>query len=446
MAKQPFTSKKFYFNFVLFALSVIFSFLLLEMFCRIFWDKYWPSPTNLHIFDPVLGWYHRDNYVQELKGSCFKGEIFTNEHGMVNTPSLSDGNGDVSGLKIALVGDSFIRGAEALYEGDLASFLRGFIRECIILNFGVSGYGTTQAFLTYKTRVFSFKPDVVVLGFLPHNDVDDNHPCIGIPKPAPYAKVGKDGIEIVYPSNPISKLFYGVHSKLIKESALYSTIYNILHRHGLYYFDDNNRGNEPDQTDCKENPWPNRRSSLGVFRSNPDPVWEHAWEVTEALLIAFKKAVEEDGGEFILLIMAGPSEIDPLFKDKLREDKISLPGDFDLAYPTKRLMAFSKRNGIRAIALLPKFNRYKIKFDLETPYFSYRCNGHWNPLGHYLAANNLVHYMVSESILDIQSVGEQYQKEILSGEVLKAPVEILGRKGFEQIYHNGTFLGVAEIK
>ena len=84
---------------------------------------------------------------------------------------------------------------------------------------------------------------------------------------------------------------------------------------------------------------------------------------------------------------------------------------------------------------------HKIIFELKAPYFSYRCNGHWNPVGHYLAVNNLVHYMVSESILDIQSVRAQYQNEILMGEVLKVPVEILGRKGFEQIYHGGTFFG-----
>lgn len=446
MVKKLFRRKKVYVNFAILTVSIMSSFLLLEMFCRIFWDKYWPSPTELHKFDQILGWYNRENYVQEIKGSCFEGRMFTNEHGMVNTSLLPDENEVLSSLRIALVGDSFFRGAEALCEGDLASFLREFIGECVIFNFGVSGYGTTQAFLTYNTRVRYFKPDIVVLGFLPHNDVDDNHPCIGIPKPAPYAKAVENGIKIVSPANPTSKLLYPLHSYLIERSALYSTTYNILHMHGLYYFDDNNRGNEPDQTVCKENPWPNRRSSFGVFRSNPEPVWEEAWEVTEALLIAFKKAVVEDGGEFVLMILVGPNEIDPMLKDKLRESKISVPYDFDIEYPTKRLMAFSKKNGIRAIALLPKFNQYKIIFELEAPYFFYRCNGHWNPVGHYLAANNLVHYMVSESILDVQSVRPQYQNEILMGEVLKAPVEILGRKGFEQIYQGGTFLGISQIK
>ena len=431
-------------NTLLLSASLLLCLLFSEIYCRYFWDVYWPSPTSIHQFDPVLGYFHRENYSTVRKSVCFEGEMFTNEYGMINTPPLPDAHEKQEGIRIAILGDSFFRGAEALPGGDTAAFLRKMIVKSIVMNFSVSGYGTAQAFLCYKARVRQFKPDFVILGLLPHNDIDDNHPCIGSPKPVPYAKFKNEGFEIIPPANPTAKLFYPIHSFLLEISATYSTIYNILHRHGFDYFTNTNKGNEPDQAGCGEAPWPGRTSSLGVFRSEPEPVWEEAWEITEKLILELKKAVEADGGIFILSILTGPDEVDPTSMDRLKKKYENLPGDLDFNYPTNRLIKFVRSKNIHTVPLLSVFVLYRNNYYLKAPFFSYRCNGHWNPLGHYLAATSLVRYLSENGMLHFSDVSRSYRERMSRHEMWTKPVELLGDAGFRQIYIDGIFQGLAQ--
>ncbi len=67
--------------------------------------------------------------------------------------------------RIAAFGDSFIYGQCVSEEDSWASVLEEkYLGQVEVLNFGVNGYGTDQAFLKYKKKGAKFKPDIVIIG------------------------------------------------------------------------------------------------------------------------------------------------------------------------------------------------------------------------------------------------------------------------------------------
>src|SRR5262249_51729552 len=61
----------------------------------------------------------------------------------------------------------------ACLERDLARD-QAFGKRVEVLNFGVSGYGTTQEYLQLRDRVWQFDPDIILLTFTVSNDVRNN--------------------------------------------------------------------------------------------------------------------------------------------------------------------------------------------------------------------------------------------------------------------------------
>ena len=69
--------------------------------------------------------------------------------------------------RIALVGDSFTFGLEVRYEQTWGHQLEQALgADYQVLNFGVDGYGTDQAYLRYRRDVVPWHPDVVILGLV----------------------------------------------------------------------------------------------------------------------------------------------------------------------------------------------------------------------------------------------------------------------------------------
>jgi hypothetical protein len=70
-------------------------------------------------------------------------------------------------VRIALVGDSFTFGEEVRFQETWGYQLENDLGPSVkVLNFGVSGYGLDQSFLRLQKDVFSWKPTIVILGFI----------------------------------------------------------------------------------------------------------------------------------------------------------------------------------------------------------------------------------------------------------------------------------------
>ena len=78
-----------------------------------------------------------------------------------------------------------------------------------------------------------------------------------------------------------------------------------------------------------------------------------------------------------------------------------MPQEFDLLYPFERLQQFSYSNNIYFLSLYAGLRDYvKAKPYLEKPYFTFKCDGHWSPLGHRIVAELVGDYLVANEIVN----------------------------------------------
>ena len=87
-----------------------------------------------------------------------------------------------------------------------------------------------------------------------------------------------------------------------------------------------------------------------------------------------------------------------------------------------RFMQIVNELGIEFIPLAPVFIDYQREHNLPDPYFSYSCDGHWNPLGHDLAASAIGSYLIGIDPIS------------------PTPKEILGESGYGAIYNGGIYV------
>jgi hypothetical protein len=78
--------------------------------------------------------------------------------------------GTIPAQRVALVGDSYAFGLEVPFEESWGHRLEQDLGAGVqVLNFGVDAYGVDQAYLRYARDVRSWRPDVVVFGFIDHD-------------------------------------------------------------------------------------------------------------------------------------------------------------------------------------------------------------------------------------------------------------------------------------
>ncbi|MGH1485103.1 MAG: SGNH/GDSL hydrolase family protein [Cellvibrionaceae bacterium] len=79
--------------------------------------------------------------------------------------------------RVAIFGDSFFMGYEAKmehsYAGQLESHLKSFGKNCQVLNFSVSGFGTAESLIILKEKALAYSPDYIVLEWH-YTDPNDN--------------------------------------------------------------------------------------------------------------------------------------------------------------------------------------------------------------------------------------------------------------------------------
>lgn len=183
-------------NFVLFIISLLFCFAIVEISIRIAGNydsdgqfslgprdlipyvlpvnsmeeeiHFFENLTNPYIIpDPYLGWTtaNNSNSLQPL------GYYQTNSIGLRSERefTVTKKNGTP---RIALFGDSFVHSYDVSMNETMAFYLEkelsltGFTE---VMNFGVGGYGNDQAYLRWKLQGNEYNPDIVIIGFQAEN-------------------------------------------------------------------------------------------------------------------------------------------------------------------------------------------------------------------------------------------------------------------------------------
>ena len=143
--------------------STIVGLLIAETALRVigysFLEFYVPDNSRGYALRPgISGWYHKENdaYIQ------------------INSDGLRDREHEINKpantIRIAIVGDSYAEALQVAQEATFWSILEKRLNECSpnkrieVINFGVSGYGTTQELITLRNKFGSIR---LTLSFWP---------------------------------------------------------------------------------------------------------------------------------------------------------------------------------------------------------------------------------------------------------------------------------------
>ncbi len=122
------------------------------------------------IYDPTKGWITKP-YLRNI--AVFDGKILnTNSKGFRGQVDYSYEK-PPGKTRILILGDSFTFGDEVSDDETYSYYLQGMMPDAEIINMGVHGYGHDQMLILFKESGITYKPDIVILGFV-FDDVQRN--------------------------------------------------------------------------------------------------------------------------------------------------------------------------------------------------------------------------------------------------------------------------------
>jgi hypothetical protein len=125
-------------------------------------------------------------------------------------------------------------------------------------------------------------------------------------------------------------------------------------------------------------------------------VWQRAWAVTEALLVAIRDQVHDHGTRFVLAGLTQGMQVHP--DVAVRQGFADGIGQENLFYPERRLAAFAERERMPLLSLVPPLLEWAEANQTCVHGFPnlFPCGGHWNEHGHRLAGETIAAWLCDE--------------------------------------------------
>lgn len=117
-----------------------------------------PGPGRREVLDSTLGWRYRPGFRLADDAVNAQGLRADREYPQAAGPGI---------LRVAAFGDSFVYGNEVGNADAWAAQVEAEDSTIEVLNYGVGGYGTDQAYLRYLEEGDRLRPHVVLIGFAP---------------------------------------------------------------------------------------------------------------------------------------------------------------------------------------------------------------------------------------------------------------------------------------
>lgn len=343
-----------------------------------------PDPITGYALRPhTEGWYHGegDTYLK------------------INSAGFNDRertqNKAAGTFRVAVIGDSFTEAFDVEREKNFVSLLEKKMPLCMpagkrnieVLNFGVGGYGTAQELLTLRHKVWQYDPDLVVLAFFAGNDVRNNYR--GLQKEKLYAYFVSENGRLVEDKSFLATPEYARRQspqwKWMQTASDYSRVLQVVNESKKKFQTLLKRKTAPTHTKAGEE-W---GLDYEVFTEPNSQDWNSAWEITEQLLVAVKREVEQRRKPFLLLSIASGIQVHP--DEEVANAAKSALGVKNLDYVEKRLKALAQRENIDFLSLAEPMAQHAKR---EGIFFhggrhTEKGLGHWNEAGHAFAADLL---------------------------------------------------------
>jgi len=292
-------------------------------------------------------------------------------------------------IRVAVLGDSYIEAFQVAQSAMFGSVLErelnaraadvGIEQSFEVLSFGVSGYSTAQELLALRQHVWQFDPDIVLLAFLPANDVRGNSRELEPDDCRPFFdRVDGELVpdfsfrdDQVYQYSLTSG--YRFKTAVINASRVAQLLYAVRNR-----------------TPTKGSAAEGASTEVGLddecFRPPQTDEWESAWVLTERLIEQFDREVSEHGSQLAVAVLTASQQVDP--DPAARRAYADRLGVEDLGYADRRIAELGERVGFPTIILseplgdfAERTGRFVHGFPNTAP-----GQGHWNEDGHREAA------------------------------------------------------------
>ncbi|HXD30919.1 MAG TPA: SGNH/GDSL hydrolase family protein [Pyrinomonadaceae bacterium] len=382
--------------------GLLFGCLLFEIVLRVagysYPEFYQPDEVRGYALRPNMnGWYRKEGaaYIR------------------INADGLRDREHAVTKpagtIRIAVIGDSYPEALPVNIEDAFWSVMAGKIEQCgafgsnkiEVINFGVSGYGTTQELLTLRDQVWKYSPDVVMLTVTTNNDISDNLRELKKTDQVPYflLREGKLSLDDSFRNTSTFRWRMSAVSRLGRWIRDHSRVIQAVNQghHGFKIWLAARKARNaavPAPTNAADSAANSNPASeeLGidnvVYREPADQVWNDAWGVTEKLILQMRDEVQSKGAKFVVVTLTNGIQVYP--DPAVRQIFMKRVGVNDLFYPDNRVKSFSAREHVPSITLVQEMQAYADQNKVFLHGFgNNQGNGHWNLTGHRIAGESI---------------------------------------------------------
>jgi hypothetical protein len=351
-------------------------------------------------YDPLLGWRKRPGARLVFRRREYSVDFALNSHGLRDREREYEAPPET--VRILALGDSFVEGFGVPLEQTVTQVLEDSLRRAgypvEVVNGATTGYSTDQEYLFYRSEGVRYSPRVVVLFFY-YNDIlyNEHQQYMGglakpvfvfregglrlyrspVPRPSPTPTPPARETAAADDAESPSALVRWIQERLWFGAP---RAYNALGRMGLW---------EPNRPR-------GARLEVRVYERRRIPEIEGAWEKTAGLLAELAREASSHQARVLVAYIPSRMEVnDRAWQLTQERDGMDEKG-WDRGLVARRLGEIGRTLSLPVLDLTPALRRADQGF-LGGPYYTY--DGHWNALGHRVAAEEVGRFLQDQAWL-----------------------------------------------
>lgn len=361
------------------------------------------NESEWHVPHPTRGWAHRPNAVFRMEKLAYSEVAHINSRG-IRGPEF-DQTPKPGITRILMVSDSGTFGSGVADDQTTAAQLQRILGndKFEVINLSVAAYSTVQEYRWLIEDGLSYKPDLVLLGFAPSNDVQTNYyplqKWFQREAKRPYAKLDATG-QLVIEDQQLNEALERRRTQSRLKDRIYDLLVGDMVQKVIRQASQAITGGR--KTD--PNIWIGWMmmddfamdyARKGRTREQYERFWREGWAVTGALIKAMRDKSQAAGARFAMWGYVSKVQAE---SESLEHLQRSLPkAKFDVAKPERELKALGKQLDIPVIEMLPAVQAAARKSDGKL-YFSLG-DEHMTAQGHRVVAETLASQLKAMGLL-----------------------------------------------
>lgn len=356
-----------------------------------------------HIPHPTRGWAHRPSSIFQMQKLAFSQVAHINSRGIRGPEFELTPKPGIT--RILIVSDSGTFGSGVADDENIAAQLQKILGndKFEVINLSVAAYSTVQEYLWLTEEGLKYKPDLVLLGFAPGNDVQTNYyplqKWFQREAKRPYARLDAAG-KLVIEQQQLNAALERKRKGPGLKDRLYDLLVGPMVQKVIRQASQALTGGR--RTD--PNVWIGwimmddfamDYARKGRTRAQYEQIWRDGWAVTGALIKEMRDRSVQAGARFAMWAYVSKLQAEPETLKRLQQ---ALPkAKLDMDKPERELKALGKQLDIPVIDMLSAVRAAVAKGD-HTLYFGLD-DEHMTAWGHKVAAENLAAQLKSMGLL-----------------------------------------------